>query len=1043
MLLIGVLFNQSFAQRGAVVGPVFATRGYPVFDVMAYKAKGDGVTDDSAAVQTVIDAAETAGGGIVYFPIGTYIINGEIDVKSNIFIEGEGPGNTILDFSNNGGDKQGLKIYSRTNSGVRNLTIQGVLAGAHTDERAAIDLHPTLTTPPSTWSNSLSSTDILIENVIFEDNMIAVRLGGAKRVRIENCWAMSGASSGDQANAFRLVPHPNVSPVSGNRKVEDVWIEDTYIHATNMASAIRLTGSNGNEEIAHSNINIINVTIDTAVVFVSIVEATVGLNIENCDFRNSTSHGIWFDDGTKGIDVFWDLNKVTDTKIQNVASGKTAIYVTHTRTGTTADNFSFIDNEIDGNDLTSMGIWINNTSGTFSSGHKITNNTTISMANSGIYIKKVRDSNVSGNISRLNGWDGLLIVDSNANIASANVFNRNSRDGIRIQNSNRNGITVNNVSDNGDTSIAGGDNGIFIISDSDENVIVGNIAEGSQSTGNMVRGLKINTGDCNLNLVTGNIFERVDTSFVDDGANTIMGWNIYDHTTSNIIAFADGDATPDVSGGSFFKTANTSATTITRFDGLSGRGGPKWFWLEIGDNFTTLQHSKNSGGYPSMHDNQNHKPDSLDALMFYYNGNHLMEQGPSFDGLRISRDDSTVYFIMQSAVGGISASSVWYIATVDTTNDVAQLLAEGNSPPAVTEYAITATVEGNVGIGGVPNPEHTAQVAGELALQEQASAPDSTTGYTVIYADQNKRVIIRYDDGTYDTLGVGGAFNLYDGAKRVGGGSYLADSTFTGDESPSLQLDITVTPVMLVACTASGIVRFIPEARDTPGSAGSDLISSSMTATTSCDTVNTFVGGDITAGKIVVADIDSASGATGFLWMLHFTNTNDIINSHVHDEIVSANDSNRVQVDETPGENKIRIDVAGVEVGVWDSERLTIAGEITTTDTLIYQKTMIDTVKNEDDFPFFEAPYALTLHKVRASTKAGTVPFQLKKRAWTAAWTAGTNMLSAELTADTDGAETTSFSVATMAKGDELAFVVGTTTGGPTGATWKIYYTKD
>lgn len=38
---------------------------------------------------------------------------------------------------------------------------------------------------------------------------------------------------------------------------------------------------------------------------------------------------------------------------------------------------------------------------------------------------------------------------------------------------------------------------------------------------------------------------------------------------SEVIAFTDGDATPDVGDGNIFKTANTGATTITMFDGGS------------------------------------------------------------------------------------------------------------------------------------------------------------------------------------------------------------------------------------------------------------------------------------------------------------------------------------------------------------------------------------------------------------------------------------------------------------------------------------------
>lgn len=49
--------------------------GIPVFNIMAYGAKVDGTTDDTTAVQAAITAAEAAGQGIIYNPLGTCMIS--------------------------------------------------------------------------------------------------------------------------------------------------------------------------------------------------------------------------------------------------------------------------------------------------------------------------------------------------------------------------------------------------------------------------------------------------------------------------------------------------------------------------------------------------------------------------------------------------------------------------------------------------------------------------------------------------------------------------------------------------------------------------------------------------------------------------------------------------------------------------------------------------------------------------------------------------------------------------------------------------------
>jgi hypothetical protein len=64
------------------------------FNVAAYGAVGNGVTDDSVAIQAALTAAGTAGGGVVWVPENTYICNG-LTIPSNVKLRGCGWGSIL------------------------------------------------------------------------------------------------------------------------------------------------------------------------------------------------------------------------------------------------------------------------------------------------------------------------------------------------------------------------------------------------------------------------------------------------------------------------------------------------------------------------------------------------------------------------------------------------------------------------------------------------------------------------------------------------------------------------------------------------------------------------------------------------------------------------------------------------------------------------------------------------------------------------------------------------------------------------------------
>jgi len=94
------------------------------FNVVDYGADATGVSDSSTAIQAALDAADSAGGGTVFFPAGTYLLDAPISLTSTNAFRIDGDGATIQTGSsfNLGGSNQLTNIITLQGNAAVDLT---------------------------------------------------------------------------------------------------------------------------------------------------------------------------------------------------------------------------------------------------------------------------------------------------------------------------------------------------------------------------------------------------------------------------------------------------------------------------------------------------------------------------------------------------------------------------------------------------------------------------------------------------------------------------------------------------------------------------------------------------------------------------------------------------------------------------------------------------------------------------------------------------------------------------------------------------------
>ncbi len=199
--------------NGTIYGSIQDSGGQ-VYNVKAYGAVGDGVTNDIAAFRSAI-AAATSTKGTVFVPPGTFALTGEIKPDSNLHIKGAGVGLTTL----KGGASSGYMFTKTGTAGISNFTLSDMTLDVNNTTAGSgvrveygtnitfrnLDIKNIASNGwgmvvgvASTTDSAYRNTDITIDNVDFTTHAGSLEqllVFNAERVTIENSYFSGIASS--------------------------------------------------------------------------------------------------------------------------------------------------------------------------------------------------------------------------------------------------------------------------------------------------------------------------------------------------------------------------------------------------------------------------------------------------------------------------------------------------------------------------------------------------------------------------------------------------------------------------------------------------------------------------------------------------------------------------------------------------------------------------------------------------------------------------------------------------------------------------------
>ena len=180
-----------------------------VFSVANYGTKADGTTNDSAAIQSAVEACNEAGGGTVYFPAGTYLIHTAVVIYGNVRLQGE-PGAKLLRNS-------ATTASVITASNVSEIIIEDLAV----DGGAGYSGYSYLIALSNVADCRVSNCDFVGANNSTSYKGAAVQANGGENVTVDSCsFNMNSASNKNSAG------------VDARGNAEKVYVTNCYFENT-------------------------------------------------------------------------------------------------------------------------------------------------------------------------------------------------------------------------------------------------------------------------------------------------------------------------------------------------------------------------------------------------------------------------------------------------------------------------------------------------------------------------------------------------------------------------------------------------------------------------------------------------------------------------------------------------------------------------------------------------------------------------------------------------------------------------------------------